>query len=604
MNSFRTLTILLIFAVIGPGLVPSKNRAENVATLNEAIKFQSIAFVSSAGESVDAEMGWLVVPENRSRPQGNTIRLPVVRFKSTARNPGYPIIYLAGGPGASGLTTAKGVTFPLFMALRERADVIVFDQRGTGAAEPSLVASGNFDLPLGAPLDDPDSHKQLLDKTKKAAAEIRSRGIDLSAYNTEENAADVNDLRLALGADKMMIWGHSYGSHLGLAVLKRYRQFVSKAILGGINGPDQRWRYPNDLERLVERVDDQIKGIPKLQRKMPSLKKTVASVLRRLTEKPVVVQLTSQPVTIGRKDVEVITALQAGEWEFVKNLPQFFGRMQDGDFSGVAQMIVGGLKTREIGTAMRYSMHITSGVSPERAATIAQQQKTALFGNAINFPFDDKEFREAWAVADLGAAYRAPVKTDVPTLFLSGTLDGRTSIADAEEVRRGFDHSELLIIDGAAHDFYHLTPKVLAAMLDFLDDKTVPTRISLPVEFRGPDERKLVLELRQLFITKGVEAGVKRLREMNDPKSESYLTTYVIGTLGTILSREDKLPRESFAVFKAGVELFPDNAFLNERLAEAYAAAGQKDLALTFYKRCLELNPMNRVAYLKVKQLS
>src|SRR6185295_12838839 len=99
-----------------------------------------------------------------------------------------------------------------------------------------------------------------------------------------------------------------------------------------------------------------------------------------------------------------------GDWEFIKNLPQFYGRMADGDFTAVAQIVQAGLKNREVGTAMRYSMHLASGVSVELAALIDKQKSTALFGNAINFPFDDKEFRDAWGVTDLGPEFRAPFK--------------------------------------------------------------------------------------------------------------------------------------------------------------------------------------------------
>jgi len=551
-------------------------------------------------------MGWLTVPESRSLAGDKTVKLPVVRFKSTAKNPGSPIVYLAGGPGASGLSSAKAAIFPIILALREFADVIVFDQRGTGSAEPSLVVPGNLDLPLPLTVDHPDSQRVLVEKARSAAATIRARGIDLSAYNTVENAADVNDLRLAIGAAKLTIWGHSYGSHLGLAVLRNFGQFIDKAILSGINGPDQRWRYPNDLQSLIERVDEQIKNIPKLHRQMPSLKKTVETVLKRLSEKPVVVELKNQPsgIAVGRKDVEVLTALQAGDWEFIKNLPQFFGRMEDGDFTGVAQMIQAGLKSRDIGTAMRYSMHLASGVSPARAALIEKQRQTALFGNAINFPFDDKEFRDAWGVSDLGNDFRTPIKSEVPTLFLSGTLDGRTSIDDANEIRLGFSKNQQVIVEGASHDFYNLTPMVRDAMLAFLDGQSVQSRIPLAVEFRGPDERKLMLELRKLIMTKGIEAGVKRVREMNEAKSDSYLTSYVIGVLGTTLARDDKLLSESLEVFKTGVELLPNNAFLNERLADAYLAANKPDLALPLLQHCLELNPLNRGAYQKVKQIS
>lgn len=470
--------------VYSPGL--SAGRTEGL------IDFQPTVFVTKAGESVNAEQGWLVVPESRSRPQGGQVRLPVLRFKSTAEKPGYPIVYLAGGPGASGVESAKGIIFPVLAALRERADVIVFDQR---------------------------------------------------------------------------------------------------------------WRSPEDLQSLVERVRALVKNIPKLRRQMPNLSQTVAEVLKRLGEKPASVPVQSQPVVIGRKDVEVLAALQAGDLEFVKALPYFFGSMKDGNFTQVGLAVLKGLKQRELGTAMRYSMHIASGVSPERAARIAQQKGAALFGDAINFPFDDKEFVDAWGVSDLGADFRAPFKSDVPTLFLSGTLDGRTSLEDAEEVRRGFANGQLVLVEGAAHDPYHLTPKVPAAMLDFLDGKSVPERISVPLEIRGPDERRLILELRKLTLEKGAEAGVKRMREMNDPKSDSYLTTYVIGTLGFILANEEKKPEAAFAFYQAGVELFPENEFLNERLAEAFASAGMKERARGQYQRCLELNPLNRSAYVKLSRL-
>lgn len=616
MRLFTTAFALMAVCVLGPGTFlttaeigrPSlpANRLKRLSVAGtpqqDALNFQRTIFKTNAGESVDAEQGWLVVPETRARRQGNTIKLPVVRFKSTAEKPGHPIIYLSGGPGGSGLGSAKAAIFPVLMALRARADVIVFDQRGTGGAQPSLVVPGNFNMPLNTTLDSTASRQHLLSKAREAAAEIRRRGIDLTAYNTNENADDVNDLRLGLGAQKVTLWGHSYGSHLGLAVLRRHAQFVHRAMLGGVNGPDQRWRYPNDLQSLVERVDAYMKNVPKLQRQMPSLKQTVAAVLKRLEEKPVTVPIQSQSIVVGKKEVQILMALQAGDVEFVKSLPLFFGRMRDDDFSQIAGMVMRGLKEREIGTAMRYSMHIASGVSPERASKIAQQRDAALFGDAINFPFDDREFVDAWGVRDLGAEYRSPVKSDVPTLFMCGTLDGRTSVEDAKEVRRGFAKSRLVLVEGAGHDFYHLTPKVLAAMLDFLDDKTVPERIGVPFDLRGPDERKLVMELRKIVLEKGAEAGVKRLREMNDQKSEGYVTSYVPGTLGIILTQDDKKPEAALAIFQAGVELFPDNEFLNERLADAYASAGMRERAKEQYKKCLEINPLNRAAYLKLNQ--
>src|SRR5215207_8535100 len=113
-----------------------------------ALKIKPYTFENAKGEKVEAELGTLLVPENRSNPDSNLIELAFVRFKSTAKTPGPPIVYLAGGPGGSGIGTAVGSRFPLFMALREIGDVIAFDQRGTGYSKPNLNCYERFALPL------------------------------------------------------------------------------------------------------------------------------------------------------------------------------------------------------------------------------------------------------------------------------------------------------------------------------------------------------------------------------------------------------------------------------------------------------------------------
>ena len=80
-------------------------------------------FRSADGQTVDAELGRLIVPQNQSRPDGSSIELAFIRFKSTASRPGPPLVYLAGGPGGSGIATVGGPRFPLFMAMREAGDV-------------------------------------------------------------------------------------------------------------------------------------------------------------------------------------------------------------------------------------------------------------------------------------------------------------------------------------------------------------------------------------------------------------------------------------------------------------------------------------------------
>ncbi len=574
------------------------------AQSNKPINFQPTRFISTSGEVADAETGWVIVRETHANPQSPTIKLPVVRFKTLATKPGNPIIYLAGGPGASGLLSAKEEIFPLLMALRQRSDVIVFDQRGTGRAEPSLNISGRTAMPADATLDEDASRLYVTEKAKAAAAEIASRGINLSSYNTAENADDVEDLRKALGAEKLTVWGHSYGTHLALAFIKRYPGSVDRAILGSINGLDQRWRYPSNLDDLIDRVDSYIKLDQRLKRQMPSLRQAVSTVFSRLEKNPVNVRLNGNAVKIGKLEVQTLVALRSGDLEFVKMLPMLFGQMQDGDYGFTAQMVNAAIKQRDWGTAMRFSMHIASGVSSERSNEIEKQEGKTLFGRGMNYPYSEKEFLAAWNVKDLGGEFRAPFKSDVPALFLSATLDGRTSLPDAAIVRQQFTNSQQIVVEGASHNFYHLSPQVLAAMSDFLDGKKVPEKISVAFELRAANERKLFLELKKIIAENGVEAAIKKAREWNGTQSEQYLSSYIFGNLGVTLLNDDKKPKEAMDIFKLGLEIFPDNLFLTERLGDSFEANGMIAEAIAQYERCLKLNPMNRRPAVKLAELT
>ncbi len=592
---YLTGTFISLFILIPTGL------AQKVGTID----FQPTKFTASSGEVVDCETGWINVPELHSNLKSpTTIKLPVIRFKSTSLNPGHPIIYLAGGPGASGLDSAKEAIFPLLMALRQRADVIVFDQRGTGIAEPSLKISEKIMMPLDTALDEEVSRRYLSAKAKSISDEIAKRGINLSAYNTAENADDVEDLRKALGAEKITVWGHSYGTHLALAFIKRHPKNVHQAILGSINGLEQRWRLPSNLDDLIDRIDSYINLYPKLKRQIPSLRQSVATVFLRLEKNPVVVSLQGKPMKIGKLELQTLVAIRSGDLEFVKMLPMLFGQMEKGDYSFVAPMIVGAVKQRELGTAMQFSMHIASGVSSERLNEIEKLEITSLFGRGMNFPYNEKDFLSALNIKDLGSDFRKSIISEVPTLFLSATMDGRTSLPDAVLVRQRFPTSQLVVIEGASHDFYHLSSQILVAMQDFLDGKKVVERINTPFDLRSVDERQIVMEVRKTISEKGVETGVKKLRDWTSPNSEKFISSYVFGNLGTILMRDDKKMKEALEIFRLGTEVFPDNLFLSVKLAEAFEANGMKSEAIAQYEKSLKLNPLNRRPAVKIAELT
>ncbi len=447
------------------------------------LKIEPYVFENSKKEKVDAEFGRLLVPENRNNPQSRLIELAFVRFKSTSKNPGSPVIYLAGGPGGSGISTARETRFPLFMAMREIGDVIALDQRSTGMSKPNLTCPQALDFPLDKPLTREDLLRHYKERSRACAEHWRSQGVDLRGYNTNESADDLEALRLALGAPKISLWGISYGTHLGLAAIRRHGKNIDRAILAGIEGPDHTQKLSSNYRKHLEDLNRLIKADPDVSKQIPDFTALVNDVISKLDKEPVTVD-TTDPKTKQKFKVvisgflfrQLLNNLYGAD--VTPYLPYIFYSASNGDYSLIVYLLFS--NTPSIGTAMPYMMDCSSGVSEGRRRKVKRENKDPLFSD-INFPF--MEVCEAWGSPDLGKTFRSPLKSSVPVLFISGTLDARTPVSNAEEIMRGFRNGTHLIIDGAAHSdpLFLSSPKIKDVMLEFM--KGVPlstTRITLP----------------------------------------------------------------------------------------------------------------------------
>ena len=430
-------------------------------------------FENSQKEKVDAEFGVLLVPENRQNPRSNLIELAFVRFKSTAKNPGAPIVYLAGGPGGSGIGTAMGSRFSLFMAMREIGDVIAFDQRGTGMSKPNLTCYND----LAFPLDVAPTREELIRVTRERSRECAAywrdwQRVDLAGYNTNESADDLEDLRKALGVKQIRLWAISYGTHLGLTTIRRHPQSIERAILAGIEGPDHTLKLPANIQKHLVDLDRVVRADPNLNKEIPDFLGLMKTVLDRLEKEPVTVEVTDPQtkqkvkVIITKFVIQYLTASNIGT-TVTGSFPAIYYAASKGDYSLAALAWLQQTK-QGIGSAMSFMMDCFSGATVARRQQIQREAKETLLEDAANMVFPD--VCEAWGNPDLGDAFRAPVKSSVPVLFISGTLDARTPISNAEEYRAGFSNSAHLIIEGAVHSdpLFLSSPKIKDAMLEFM----------------------------------------------------------------------------------------------------------------------------------------
>lgn len=435
------------------------------------LAFHPYRFVSSEGRRVPAELAYLRVPENREGKPSRTIELAVLRFPSTGPRQADPIVYLAGGPGASALEHARGARFPAFMALRAAGDVIVFEQRGAGISRPNLSCPER----VGSPLDQPATRESVTGLFRVAAAACaaywRRRGVDLAGYNVRESADDLEALRVALGVPHLVLWGVSYGSHLGLTTLRRHPGLASRAIFAGVVGPDDTWPLPSAIDRRFGPV--------------AALGRTAGflSVVARLDSQPVVVRLRSAgraerdsvSLTIGGDDFRGAITGALLDPKRAATVPALIDAAVRGDYQALAPGMLQTRTPRSIGSAMAYATACASGASVARRHRAALE---ALHSVLAPYPNLAEANCDVWGAGDLGEDFRQTVRSDVPTLLISGSLDDTTPYENTAAVLQGLSRGEELILEGARHgnDLVVGSPEIAERMLEFLQGRPLKVR--------------------------------------------------------------------------------------------------------------------------------
>lgn len=452
-----------------------------------------------AGQAYSGELGHLVVRENRTNPKSNLIELAFVRFKSTSEKPGYPVIYLDGGPGSSPIGLARTPEYMrAFQKMREVGDVILLDQRGVGRSKPNLGWLAPDSLPVDVFANQQVALNTFNERAKQAVDFIRAKNIDIAAYNNIESAHDVDDLRKALKADKVNLVGFSYGTHLGLACIRYHGVNLNRVVLIGTEGPNDTEKLPSTSDASLRRLAEVVAKAPELQGKVPDLVGMLKRVLDRFEKEPVVVRITDSrsrkpiEVKVGKFGLQHLIFRDLGDTNDLPIFPAWFYTMDKGDYSILSRFAERRYNQYGAGlSVMTLVMDTSSGATKARRQQIEREAKSSLLGNAMNFPI--VELRGVIDNVDLGDKYRSAIRTTVPTLFFSGEFDNQTPAFQADDVRRHFKSSTHIIVKNAGHESMLTEAPVQQVLVDYLRGSDVSSApISLPpIKFAPiPEEKK------------------------------------------------------------------------------------------------------------------
>lgn len=446
-------------------------------------RFEAAPCPFEASEEVLSQFrcGYLIVPENRDRPDGRQLRLAVAVLSSTSDTPSPdPIMLIPGGPGGSTLRSiANGVRSPL----RADRQIIAYDPRGTGFSEPSICADLNQEWQrigwMGG-LDPEERRREQIAALERCRTEVEGEGVDLSGYNTLANALDLDDLRRALGIEEWNLWGLSYGTMVALEALRSTPEGIRSVILDSpvppnVPGKAERTRgFADAVSRLLELCSEDAA----CDRVLPDAETRFWEVIEDLDRDPLVLATGGRN---GLPDPLVVdgVALAGGAMSALYSstrraiLPlavRAAGARNEAFMLGAAVEMLRDPEASERWVNLTVNCYERDGPRSLPSTVPLHERGHALLAR---IGMGDEPC-EAWHRYRVGPEFGEPVESATPTLIFTGEFDPVTNRTYGPAAAVGLERARVVEIPGAGHTEANGIPCTRGLMEDFLDDPERP----------------------------------------------------------------------------------------------------------------------------------
>jgi pimeloyl-ACP methyl ester carboxylesterase len=389
---------------------------------------------------MEAECGYLTVPENRAAPQGRQLKLFVARIPALGRHHApEPLFVLAGGPGLGASTFYSGVA-PAFARIRRDHDIVIVDQRGTGKSHA---------------LDCPVDEQQMWDAGDADLARIMrecrvrlEQEHDLTQYTTSVAVQDLDAVRQALGYTRIALYGSSYGTRVAQHYARRFPQQTLALILDGIVPPTQILGPSTalDAEAALQRVFARCTADAACRLQFADPAKDYAELRAKLAARPVNVFLTDPrsglPTQVNVTDKIFAAALRLASYsdQQAALIPLTLHLANKrSEFAPLAAQYL--LAAASYQSVLAYGMH-NSVVCTEDVPFFAAQQidrkrlATTFLGTSL---IDSLQLMCAeWPTGVMDGDLHQPLASKAPALLLTGTADPVTPLSFSNEAARGF----------------------------------------------------------------------------------------------------------------------------------------------------------------------
>lgn len=394
-------------------------------------KIESCPCAFKADSSLKTRCAYLIVPENRNKPEGKTIKLPFIVVESN--NPQKkkdPVLFTGGGPGASSLGIVHSVHR---RSIIQNRDFIAFEQRGTQYALPSLGGNEIGEALKTAFRNNYPKDSMILEGTKRLRAKLIAQGIDLSAYNTVESAADIEDLRQALKIDSLNLFGISYSGGLMMTVLHNFPAGIRSLILDSplpefINIDEEEIGNFNEALNTIFRKceNDSLSRMKygnlkeKFTRYFNSLEGKTFSVSYAEKEK-------AEPLSISYSRSELIGFLENTLYDFskIKDIPDIITDMIQGNHEVYIRKFLDDIFHSSGPSGMRLSVYCSDKMAYAKDKMIQQQYQLYPYMMGAGYYLNDVYMKmcDCWQVPPIAADTKTAFYSEVPVLLGAGDTD-------------------------------------------------------------------------------------------------------------------------------------------------------------------------------------
>lgn len=431
--------------------------------------------------------GSVNVCESRSRTAGQskTVRLAVAVFSRAEKPAREPLFFLAGGPGDAAIEVVRLFSSAFSVFLDQRT-LIVIDQRGTGRSEPSL--------------DCPERN------LAACRARLFRQGINVSSYTTTENAADINDVRLALGYQRVDLLGASYGTLLAQAVMRDYPATVRSAILDSPAPLQQivQFELMSHFEPSLGVLFDACQSDAACSKDYPKLRETFYQLLERLNTAPIQVRVAegvngpARHFTLTGSQFGFVIWQSLYHSEAIPHLPRIICDTARGNNEPLTRLIEKSRPLDVRSEGMQQSVECSEMapfMKPDQLQEAAQKISPALRAAAMNQFGNIFERCKIWDVLPANARVKEPLRSSTPVLLLSGAFDPATPPSSARWTAETLTQHYLFIFPDSGHGVLRTNACARAVINAFLEVPgrypRVPcvARLSSPAFFKVTDVR-------------------------------------------------------------------------------------------------------------------